>query len=738
MHSSPDCWRAVAPVAAATPKAAAATADSLSTAAAAVAPATHTVTYDSGSLKIDGQRLTIFSGEFHYWRLPSTSLWLDVLQKMKAEGYNAVSIYFDWAYHSPKSGAYDFSGIRDVDLLLDMAKQVGLYVIARPGPYINAETSAGGFPGWLTNVAGKARTNAPDYLAATDQWMTQIDTILARHQLTTGTGTVILEQIENELASTGSAELAYMQHLYNKVKADGITVPVFHNDKGRNGIWVPASSTTSGTVAGPTDLYAFDGYPGGTCSTSGSVGSPSTAPDWGIWGAGGATGGSTASPSTPGFVAEFGGGWFDYWGSSGTYNCTAQRQGSGYERVFYETNVANGLSIQNFYMTYGGTSWGWLPAPVVFTSYDYGSAISESRQLRAKATTMRELGLFLQSVDVPTDVTKGTAVTPSSTNVKIYNDVNAETGAHLLVAMHSPSSATTNDTFTFPLTTTDGTFTVPQTGSMRLNGQDSKMLVADYNMDGQHLVYSTSEIMTHFSRSGSDTALLYGRNGETGETVLHYSSQPTVNVLAGTVSSVWDPATGNLRLDYTHSGLAQVQIAGGGRASLTLLLADQDDADSFWRQDTTAGPVLERGPELVRAATVDGSTLALTGDTTTAADLQVWAPAGVTAVTWNGVAVPVTNGLTGDMSANAQLGAAPTVSLPDLTKATWTYSAGSPESDPSFDDSELGGGESDHDHQHHPTADRRRCSRRTTTDSTRATSGIAGRTPARLRQRPSV
>jgi hypothetical protein len=167
-----------------------------------------------------------------------------------------------------------------------------------------------------------------------------------------------------------------MNHLAAKVRGDGITVPIFHNDKGRNGLWVPASSNVPGTVPGPTDLYAFDGYPGGTCHTDGTPGGPSTAPDWGIWGLGGAKGGASASPNTPGFVAEFGGGWFDYWGSVGTYSCMAQREGPGYERVFYETNIANRLTLQNFYMTFGGTSWGWLPAPVVYTSYDYGAAIN--------------------------------------------------------------------------------------------------------------------------------------------------------------------------------------------------------------------------------------------------------------------------------------------------------------------------------------------------------------------------
>ncbi len=673
------------------------------------ATVSHTITYDKYSLMIDGKRTFIWSGEFEYWRLPSPSLWLDILQKMKAEGYNTVTIYFNWAYHSPKSGVYDFSGVRDVDKLLDMAAQVGLYVIARPGPYINAETSAGGLPGWLTTGAGRARTNAADYEAAADDWLSHIDAILKNHQLTNGTGTVILYQIENELASTGSGEFDYMQHLYDKVRSDGITVPIFHNDKGRNGIWVPAGANVPGTVTGPNDLYAFDGYPGGTCHTDATPGSPSAAPDWGIWGSGGATGGSSASPNTPGFVAEFGGGWFDYWGSQGTYDCMAQREGPGYERVFYGTNVANRLTIENFYMTFGGTSWGWLPAPVVYTSYDYGAAINEARQLRPKASTMKELGLFLQSVaPVITKVDQGAPVTPSSPAIKVYDDVNNETGTHFYFAVHNPSSATTDDSFTFPITTSDGTYTVPQQGTLAINGQDAKTLVADYDMDGQHLVYSTSELMTHFVQGARDVALLYGRNGEDGETVLRYSGRPTVKVLAGSVTSTFDSATGDLRLDYVHNGLAEVDISGGGRAPLTLLLADGSTADSFWRQDTAAGPVLEQGPELVRTARVAGPYLILTGDTSAATAMKVWAPPQVREISFNGAPVarawlrgpratrahgrpddhrPGDRARSGGAPVTAQLPGPAPITLPDLTTARWKYAPESIESQPSFDDS---------------------------------------------------
>ena len=59
------------------------------------AAASHAITWDKYSLMIDGQRTFIWSGEFHPFRIPSPSLWRDVLQKLKANGYNAVSIYFD-------------------------------------------------------------------------------------------------------------------------------------------------------------------------------------------------------------------------------------------------------------------------------------------------------------------------------------------------------------------------------------------------------------------------------------------------------------------------------------------------------------------------------------------------------------------------------------------------------------------------------------------------------------------
>jgi len=167
-------------------------------AAPAAARATHSISYDGYSFLIDGQRTYLWSGEFHYYRLPSPDLWLDIFQKMKAAGFNATSLYFDWGYQSSAQGVYDHNGVRDIDEVLDMAQKAGLYVIARPGPYINAEVDGGGFPTWLSTTPGDTRSADPTYLAYSDEWQTQIDGILKRHQLTDGGGSVLAYQVENE------------------------------------------------------------------------------------------------------------------------------------------------------------------------------------------------------------------------------------------------------------------------------------------------------------------------------------------------------------------------------------------------------------------------------------------------------------------------------------------------------------------------------------------------------------
>ncbi|MGN5377110.1 hypothetical protein ACQ4WX_03885 [Streptomyces lasalocidi] len=132
-------------------------------------------------------------------------------------------------------------------------------------------------------------------------------------------------------------------------------------------------------------------------------------------------------------------------------------------------------------------------------------------------------------------------------------------------------------------------YTVPQQPgtALTLDGRESSIVVANYDLGGNHLQYSTSQIMTNATIAGRDVAVLYGDHGSDGETVLHYASRPTVTSTGGTVDSTWDPATGDLRLNYRHTGLIRVTVTAGSHP-LLLLLADTATAKTFWRQDTAA------------------------------------------------------------------------------------------------------------------------------------------------------
>ncbi|PWF43641.1 beta-galactosidase [Massilia glaciei] len=652
--------------------------------AAATAPKgrPQAVAWDRYSLKVDGKRVVVWSGEIHPFRLPNPALWRDVIQKMKALGFNGVAFYFDWGYHSPAPGVYDFSGVRNVERALQMAKEEGMYVIARTGPYINSELSGGGYPGWMFRNSAEARTDDPVYLAAVDEWMTQVNAIIARHQITDGGGNVIAYQLENELGKVEPKHVRQMEHLARKARADGISVPFFHNSAGRLPDWTPKGSTAPWANPGPTDLYAFDGYPGGSCDVHANPSGANKAPDWGMYGSAGPKAGALSSPGTPGFVAEVGGGWFDYWGSNGTYNCTAERQGKGYQRVFYGTNLINRITIHNVYMTFGGTSWGWLGGPVVYTSYDYGAAISEDRGLRPKAYALKQQGMFVQAAEqVLAEMDKGPELAPASGKVKIYHNVNRRLGTHVLLAAHNPGDGKGEERFSVQLATRDGQYTI----ASRLRGQDAHMLLASYDMERQRLVYSTSELQTHLRDGERDIVLLHGRDLVEGETVLRYAGAPTVEVLAGRVKSRWDADKGDLVLNYVHDGLARARISGGGRAPMLLLLADEKTSMRFWTQETGAGRALQLTAALVRSAAIDAGKLALRGDAGEDGDIEIWGPA-FEAASFNGQPLALTRQPDGSTRAGPVKGPE-AVGLPEFGRLAWKRRMDSPEAAPGFDDS---------------------------------------------------
>lgn len=107
-------------------------------------PLQNIVTWDEHSIFVHGERILFFSGEFHPFRLPVPDLWLDVFQKIKAMGYSGVSFYTMWALLEGEPGVFRADGIFDLEPFFKAATDAGIYLLARPGPYINAEVTGGG------------------------------------------------------------------------------------------------------------------------------------------------------------------------------------------------------------------------------------------------------------------------------------------------------------------------------------------------------------------------------------------------------------------------------------------------------------------------------------------------------------------------------------------------------------------------------------------------------------------
>ncbi len=188
------------------------------------------VSFDANSYRIDDQPVWLLSGEMHYFKL-TRGEWRRRLVQLKTSGFNAVSVYMPWNYHEITPGQWDFSGDRDVEHFLEIATELGLYVVARPGPYICNEWLAGGLPPWLIREPGiRPRTADPRFLAAVDRWFDRIVPIFARFQPSHG-GTVIMAQVENEYGHYGEAQEAdYIYHLRDALRERGIDVPIITCD----------------------------------------------------------------------------------------------------------------------------------------------------------------------------------------------------------------------------------------------------------------------------------------------------------------------------------------------------------------------------------------------------------------------------------------------------------------------------------------------------------------------------
>ncbi|KAF6839324.1 glycosyl hydrolase family 35 [Colletotrichum musicola] len=658
------------------------------------------VQWDHYSIKVNGERLFLWSGELHLWRIPVPELWEDIFQKIKAAGFNGIGLYEHWGWHAPNNETLDFqTGAHDFAKALELAKKVGLYIVYRPGPYSNAEANGGGFPGWLTTGDyGPLRDDDPRYTAVWERYSNAVAEYVRPYLITNG-GPIIFWQLENEygvqfldpdLKTPNRSAINYMELLEYNHREWGIDVPFTGNNPN---MWTRSWSKDYSNVGGELDVYGLDHYPAcWTCqleqclAVNGAV-EPYTVFDY-------YTHFQSVSWTQPSFLMEFQGGSFNPW--DGPAGGCGDNMGPTWVNLFYRHNLAEKVSAVNIYMLYGGTNWGNIGFPEVGTSYDYSAPIQESRLIGDKYNEGKLFGLFMR---VARDFAKVERVgngTHYSTNPNVFATElrNRDTKGAFYVTRHAYSPSTEFSQFRLNVDTEIGKLTIPHNASITLNGIQSKTIVTDFRLGatGKKVTYSTAEILTVSDLGDRVVVVFWAPRGEAGEFLLKGA---TSGKLAGNSTSTCGSFT------KTEDGVITNFLAGEKKVfnydnGVQAVVVDRASAFAFWAPTLDNNPlawenttVLVSGPYLMRTASIDGDSIHLTGDWSSKTEVEVWAPENVAKVTFNGAPLDVTKSsygtLIGTLGATEVTEETVLAQLPALTE--WKVAEGLPEVDPAYDDS---------------------------------------------------
>ncbi|KAI1476633.1 glycoside hydrolase family 35 protein [Daldinia eschscholtzii] len=662
------------------------------------------VTWDEHSIFVRGEQLVFLSGEVHPFRLPSPGLWLDVFQKIRSMGFTAVSFYVMWGLLEGEPGQVRAEGVFALEEFFNAASQAGIYLLARPGPYINAEVSGGGFPGWVSRLQGLIRSSAPDFEHAAKSYLSTIGSIISDAQITDG-GPVILVQPENEYSfcvdytSPGQISACldkpYMAWVEAELRDAGIVVPFLSNDA------VPLGNFAPGSGVGAVDIYGLDNYPfqwGAGCVNPSNWTRGDYAPFLFNY--------SThlrLSKTTPFAVTEFQGGAPDPWGGVGVEECAAMVNHE-FERVFDKVLYSMGVTMMNIYMIFGGTNWGNLGHPGGYTSYDVGAAIKENRQLtREKYSELKLQGHFLQAS--PSYLT----ATPEEKSLAVYVNTSELTLTRLrgpstnyYIVRQADYASRRSVQYTLEMETSLGNITIPQLGgALSLHGRDSKIMVSDYPVGAFNLIYSSAEIFGWRRYKSRTVLLLYGDISETHEFAIPRSygcprgneveaSNFTCQLVGDLAVVQWDVQV-DRRILFFDSGLEMELLWRNEAYNYWILdLPTSDSAGNYAsaaKINETDSSVIIIGGYLMRTAFINDDSLYLVGDVNATTDIEiVAAPITPKKLFFNDQEIVITRSTNIRVSGTIPY-TPPTIDIVDLSRLEWSYIDSLPELSEDYDDS---------------------------------------------------
>jgi hypothetical protein len=509
------------------------------------------VEWDRYSMKVSGKRVFLDGGEVHPFRMPGPAMWRDVLAKARAAGMNSISIYVPWQLHEIEPGRFRFSGRYDLEKFLRLARDERLYVNVRPGPYVQGEIDAGGYPYWMLGSPGVLRSVDPNFTAAWKRWYAAVMPRVARWQVGGARrGTVIGVQVENEFPGDTDDNREYMRDLVATAKSHGLHVPITHND-----VQFLGTQPSRGLHADIVDVFAFDNYPRQfNCCPEWNEDTFAQVDDFENHYR------SLGVTRSPLYTAEIQGGAAPIAGDDGKSLQERYRAFMGYEPVQQISLVGQGLTWVNRYMTHGGTTWGNLPFPALGTAYDYAAPIREWGSLGPRYADLRRVALQRAAVTGAIEATE--AVEPESVGVSAGDEdalyrVRRQVGGrtlHILLRNADPSPDKE-----VALTVGEAT-----TAPVNLPGHSARWLLANANLAGWRIRFTTAEVVLADRRH----LVVFGDRGKRYELALPQK-----------------------RLTFTPRSRPQVRRVGKRR----LVVVSRGDAARVWKR----GSRIVIGPHLL-------------------------------------------------------------------------------------------------------------------------------------------
>ena len=164
------------------------------------------VSYNERSILINDDRVFLLGGSLHPSRA-TRATWERALNEAVQNGLNLITLYVVWSLHQPFSTSelnWSFPIQPDWTLAeaILAAKDRGLFVHVRIGPYICAEYSYGGIPEWVPLKYPDILMRRPnqDWLTVMEYYVKRTIEYLTRNHLWAYQGgPILLGQIENEL-----------------------------------------------------------------------------------------------------------------------------------------------------------------------------------------------------------------------------------------------------------------------------------------------------------------------------------------------------------------------------------------------------------------------------------------------------------------------------------------------------------------------------------------------------------